>query len=341
MYSSTLINTWALAVQPGSPAQPSPKSPDLDLTSLGYTSVFVHLPHTPRTPPPPHKSIKKTKSMGMLKSKPKSKPHPPLPPTLQNELLLMQFTGGGSLQSNAQHLMNQRAANGPVDTVHKDSHGILWLDEAEKLEYRPLLSPSTATTSSTPHTPSRWVQFTLVHPTPPPHSPTSVKSMSPTERELDSGALLTPLTPTAYLPVVRPRKQYKKRPAPLKLHSAPTVPTARISASPFPSSRFDDSFQPVPTSLALAAGVLVYSRHAQKKVNLKGLGRRSAPADVVKFSRAALPPVPVPPLPKDKEVEVAVELPTPQTREPELRKLSMAMKKRGGFTKRAKAFFGM
>ncbi|KIY71063.1 hypothetical protein CYLTODRAFT_148302 [Cylindrobasidium torrendii FP15055 ss-10] len=57
------IMSWAAAVQPGSPAPPSPATPatgksaytptsahQFDLTALGYTSVFVHLPKTPTTP---------------------------------------------------------------------------------------------------------------------------------------------------------------------------------------------------------------------------------------------------------------------------------------------------
>lgn len=55
--------SWAAAVQPGSPVPPSPATPatgksaytptsahQFDLTALGYTSVFVHLPETPTTP---------------------------------------------------------------------------------------------------------------------------------------------------------------------------------------------------------------------------------------------------------------------------------------------------
>ncbi|EEB92114.1 hypothetical protein MPER_09426 [Moniliophthora perniciosa FA553] len=135
----------------------------------------------------------KSKSFSATKSKPKS--HPPLPPALQNELLLMQFANGGSLESNAQKLMQQRAkgtSGSAVDTVYKDENGIMWLDEDERAEYEALLPPP----SSAPSSP--WVEFTGVKPDSPtigisgdedPIRRGSVTSMTPTERELEGAAV--------------------------------------------------------------------------------------------------------------------------------------------------------
>ncbi|EEB95468.1 hypothetical protein MPER_05561, partial [Moniliophthora perniciosa FA553] len=107
----------------------------------------------------------------------------------------MQFTGGGSLESNAQRLMEHRAkattGGTAVDTVYKDENGVMWLDEQERVEYQALLPlPS-------PSSPGSWVQFAIVK-TPGPGSPvfaispTSVKSMTPTERELEGLSSLGP-----------------------------------------------------------------------------------------------------------------------------------------------------
>ncbi|ESK93000.1 hypothetical protein Moror_8903 [Moniliophthora roreri MCA 2997] len=344
------ITNWALAVQPGSPAPispnrrhriahpqhspsflhfidtptttPSTKTPrsasefhtDVDLTSWGYTSVFVHLPPTPAIParPPPTppaipKGLKKFKSMGMLKQKrprvessfkPPKKSHPPLPPALQNELLLMQFTGGGSLESNAQRLMQHRAkattgGTAAVDTVYKDENGIMWFDEQEPVEYQALLPlPS-------PSSPGSWVQFAVVK-SPGPGSPifaispSSAKSMTPTERELEGiSSLVRPLSPSAYLPSVGPvrEKQLRRRhrPAPLKLHSDSSVPSSTRTVAKTPAG-FEDSFQPTSAeAVALAAGIHIYARSRAKKV-IKGGGAAgkappvgSAPANVVEF----------------------------------------------------------
>ncbi|KAK7062543.1 hypothetical protein VNI00_000031 [Paramarasmius palmivorus] len=391
----TTITNWALGVQPGSPGPVSPvhsrarsgsntlghlistpstarRTPstakdfpsEVDLTNWGYTSVFVHLPHTPETPArfcapgrvpetpavKGDKGLKRFKSMGMLKplrsrmrsksivdsgeaststrprprsrsrsrsgsisptkpsakrpghaksksfsastSKTKTKTHPPLPPALQNELLLMQFADGGSLESNAQKLMEQRAkvnAGNAVDGVYKDENGVMWLDEDERVEYEALL-PATTTAPSSP-----WVEFNGAKP----ESPTmgvdedpvrrgSVTSMTPTERELEGAAsIVCPASPSGYvgvgLPSVRPtptsdrsERRRRRRPAPLKLHSDNTVPTLS-------SQGFDDSFEPTSAeAAALAAGMHSHAR--SRPVARRGVAKvGSAPADVMEF----------------------------------------------------------
>ncbi|KAG6892713.1 hypothetical protein C0995_002640, partial [Termitomyces sp. Mi166 len=45
------IAAWAAHVQPSSPTcSPDPKDFAIDLTGLGYTSVFIHLPNTSTMP---------------------------------------------------------------------------------------------------------------------------------------------------------------------------------------------------------------------------------------------------------------------------------------------------
>uniref|UniRef100_A0A0W0FAY8 Uncharacterized protein n=1 Tax=Moniliophthora roreri TaxID=221103 RepID=A0A0W0FAY8_MONRR len=356
-----LISTPSTAHRTPSTAKDFPS--EVDLTNWGYTSVFVHLPHTPETPAPfripraPEgpvpkidKGLKRFKSMGMLKplrsrtraksvvengeaststrprprprsrsrsrsgsvsptkpsakrpghaksksfsaTKSKPKSHPPLPPALQNELLLMQFAGGGSLESNAQKLMQQRAkgnSGNAVDTVYKDENGIMWLDEDERAEYEALLPPP----SSAP--PSPWVEFTGVKSDSPsigggdsedPIRRGSVTSMTPTERELEGACVVRPASPSAYLgttlPAIRPtqtldrsERRRRRRPAPLKLHSDNTVPTLS-------SQGFEDSFEPTSAeAAALAAGMHSHARSRNTASRRAQVG--SAPADVTEF----------------------------------------------------------
>ncbi|KIY45853.1 hypothetical protein FISHEDRAFT_76093 [Fistulina hepatica ATCC 64428] len=226
------IAAWAAHVHPGSPTPRTPlsagssaphgavrkvsdaslfgapKTADctVDLTSLGYSSVFVRFPHTPSTPehhrarqslklPPQPPTVgaervsdskdrkfpamrlpslsfhRRAKSSTLdtndgshFAKKPvkvAKKQRHPLPPTLAQELALMQFIGGGRVEDQANTLMHARAKAAiqkaqPAQTKedvgvpmpHRDSAGVLWLDAAEPLEYRPLLAPSSAWAST-------------------------------------------------------------------------------------------------------------------------------------------------------------------------------------------------
>ncbi|KAL0570027.1 hypothetical protein V5O48_011935 [Marasmius crinis-equi] len=414
----TAITNWASLVQPGTPAplspvkrrRPSlhrriassstspsflltptaakPVTPNVDLTTLGYTSIFVRLPVTPETPSPfrsrepvfpevPAKSgkgLKKIKSMGILRrnraksvvgdatgtssttstttSRPRprsrsrsgsisptkptlkrpghvksksvsattptksrsraNKTHPPLPPALQNELLLMQFTGGGTLEANAQKLMKERSkahGAGPaaVDTVYRDENGVMWLDEEERVEYQSLIPNNPP--SSPPASP--WVQFSAskaLAPASPaigaiqadedPVRRGSLASLSPTERELEgaAAALVRPASPSAYIDAGvdvfslstpsssadRLERRKRRRPAPLKLHSSSSVPTRAQQG-------FEDSFEPSSAeAAALAAGMYSHTHRraaASRRASIVHVG--SAPADVVSFDAVA------------------------------------------------------
>ncbi|KAK7472553.1 hypothetical protein VKT23_000668 [Stygiomarasmius scandens] len=126
--SSFIIN-WAIAVHPGSPAPLSPLSPrpsptyssrrrpsiarssracsnpstspktpkefNVDLTSYGYTSVFVNLPYTPTTPSPFLRQVHANASTNI--------PVPPIPqtppPTTTQTKTLKHFRSLGALKS--------------------------------------------------------------------------------------------------------------------------------------------------------------------------------------------------------------------------------------------------
>ncbi|KAF8202441.1 hypothetical protein BJ912DRAFT_1038025 [Pholiota molesta] len=74
------------------------------------------------------------------------------PPTLANELALMQFADGGSLESHAKRVMESQAkaakgcgtgAGVGVGDVYRDGKGGMWWDADEEMEYAPLLGGKT------------------------------------------------------------------------------------------------------------------------------------------------------------------------------------------------------
>ncbi|KAK0188470.1 hypothetical protein F5146DRAFT_1055384 [Armillaria mellea] len=220
------ITTWASAVHPGSPAPRSantgtfPDTPgtcksaytptsahyaQFDLTNLGYTSVFVHLPSTPshlNNKPNHTRNNKKDnkpanhnydrshkddrddatshhakKAPFSLLSRARSasmsvpaKSKKQLPPTLMNELMLMQFTGGGKMSTHITRVMDAQAkqqGNLPVGTradVYRDAAGRVWWDRDEQTEYQWLLQKddpdaSDSSDSEGEDAPSQWVKF--------------------------------------------------------------------------------------------------------------------------------------------------------------------------------------
>ena len=88
------------------------------------------------------------------------------PPTLANELALMQFADGGKMDSHIQRVM---ATESGVGDVYRDGKGGIWLDRDEELEYRGLLVPEDS--ESEKEVP--WVTF---NPSNPP-SPSKLKAI--------------------------------------------------------------------------------------------------------------------------------------------------------------------
>ncbi|KAK2462738.1 hypothetical protein APHAL10511_005256 [Amanita phalloides] len=166
------ITAWAAAVIPGSPAPPSPPT-IVDLTPFGYTTIFLHFPHLPSTALPPSplpkqqsSTLRRLRSLAGLRTRSKSvsgavsKPKPPkhahvvAPRPLANELALMQFVNGGSIETHAKRVMmaQARAAAGShhnsrptgVGEVYRDEFGRIWWDEDEEYEYAHLLDGENA-----------------------------------------------------------------------------------------------------------------------------------------------------------------------------------------------------
>ncbi|KIK70270.1 hypothetical protein GYMLUDRAFT_34766 [Collybiopsis luxurians FD-317 M1] len=111
------------------------------------------------------RSHSRSKSALVSISSKKSAAPPPLPPTLTSELLLRQFTDGGSLETHAKRVMEEQAREAvpsgsrsraplPVGTVFRDENGGFWRDEEEKLEREALLPPAS------PESPVKeWITF--------------------------------------------------------------------------------------------------------------------------------------------------------------------------------------
>ncbi|KAG2111099.1 hypothetical protein DEU56DRAFT_867002, partial [Suillus clintonianus] len=181
-----------------SAATPSIQNFKADLTSVGYTSVFLQVPKTPVTaalpivvgphtaatgnqfpfpvPPVPASPTRKPRgltrfrSLSVLKSRGRSKSAAPSSPTkmkakaaassaavvkrkkakyaalrpapLANELALMQFVDGGSMESNIKRVMEAQAKAGAtgVGDVYRDGEGGVWWDQEEEWEYAHLLA---------------------------------------------------------------------------------------------------------------------------------------------------------------------------------------------------------
>lgn len=179
-------------------ATPSIQNFKADLTSVGYTSVFLQFPKTPITatlplavkprtaeaghhisiPPVPAsptrrpRGLTRLRSLSALKYRGRSKSAAPSSPTkmkakaaassaavvkrkkakyanmrpapLANELALMQFVDGGSMESNIKRVMEAQAKAGAagVGDVYRDGEGGIWWDQEEEWEYAHLLAAS-------------------------------------------------------------------------------------------------------------------------------------------------------------------------------------------------------
>lgn len=174
-------------------ATPSVQNFKADLTSVGYTSVFLQLPNTPITatlpiafkpqskkqipvpavpssPTRKPRGLNRFRSLSLLRSRGRSRSAAPSSPTkmkpkaaassaavvkrkkakyaalrpapLANELALMQFVDGGSMESNIKRVMEAQAKAGAtgVADVYRDGEGGIWWDQEEEWEYAHLLS---------------------------------------------------------------------------------------------------------------------------------------------------------------------------------------------------------
>ncbi|KXN90665.1 hypothetical protein AN958_03950 [Leucoagaricus sp. SymC.cos] len=154
----------ASAIQPPSPK----KSSSTSRTIKRFRSLGILRPRskstTSRAVPLP--SPTKTTAMGtraraelIAKRKKAKYPHVPLPPPLANEIALMQFADGGSVESNVRRMMEARAkAAGDglgVPDVYRDGKGGIWLDQDEEMEYAHLLGGDV----DGEHSEVQWIRF--------------------------------------------------------------------------------------------------------------------------------------------------------------------------------------
>ncbi|EAU90427.1 hypothetical protein CC1G_00811 [Coprinopsis cinerea okayama7 len=137
------------------------------LTTLRSRSKSISkTAEAPASPPPPMPTSTKVKSKkSSAKPSQKKKVYGPLvraPPTLQNELALMQFADGGRMEDHIHRTMT--GADGAVGDVYRDGKGGIWWDREEQMEYRGLLVPSEGsdkveTEWEDDKEPTTWVQF--------------------------------------------------------------------------------------------------------------------------------------------------------------------------------------
>lgn len=83
----------------------------------------------------------------IVKAKQVKNKHVAPPPTLANEIALMQFAEGGSTNDNVRRIMeaqSKAAGTGGVGDAYRDGKGGLWWDADEEMEYAPLLGGKTA-----------------------------------------------------------------------------------------------------------------------------------------------------------------------------------------------------
>jgi hypothetical protein len=95
-----------------------------------------------KQPPSPLKSPKSARKRDKYPSKNASANTLP-PPSLANQLALMQFIEGGTIDDNVNRLMHENAGQNGVGVagVYRDAKGGIWYDADEEMEYAHLLGP--------------------------------------------------------------------------------------------------------------------------------------------------------------------------------------------------------
>ncbi|CAK5273813.1 unnamed protein product [Mycena citricolor] len=179
-YSSVFLDL------PVTPSVPSPQPKSAAPNNASYSHIPI--PPIPDSPHPvkPRRGLShfrslttltrsRSKSVSSMPSKPSKVQVANVPVTtrkkaqykfvhaapLANELALMQFADGGSIESHAKRVMaHQAKAAGPgvgVGAVFRDGEGGLWWDEDEEWEFAHLLSGEQQLVTNSEQT--QWVQF--------------------------------------------------------------------------------------------------------------------------------------------------------------------------------------
>jgi hypothetical protein len=221
----------------------SPRTPDVThahLAALGYT--FLAFPPSPsprlRTP----KSAKRfnrrqAKSAATIAQSKRAKY--PRPPPLANELALMQFADGGSVDSHVKRIMDAqaRAATGQsthtvgVSDVFRDAAGAIWWDQDEEWEYTHLLDDPSQSQSPS------WVCF---------DTDGRRGSVSTIDSDLDARHIVRPSSDDDFAKGVPAPPKPKRRPTPLNLDMAYTTyrTLTRVDTGASRRDFIDASFAP-------------------------------------------------------------------------------------------------
>ncbi|KAF8990662.1 hypothetical protein BDQ17DRAFT_1371615 [Cyathus striatus] len=179
-------------------AVPPPPAPQVPV-SASYSHIPI--PPVPASPPPSKRTLNRFRSFGILRPRSKSTstnmPSSPTkkssssataksrffspvdvtkrkkakynyvrpPPPLANDLAMLQFSEGGTLESHAQRVMEKQArqaagtytgADIGVGDVYRDGKGGIWWDVDEELEYQPLMAAQQTMADEE----MQWVKFT-------------------------------------------------------------------------------------------------------------------------------------------------------------------------------------
>ncbi|KAJ7623616.1 hypothetical protein FB45DRAFT_111279 [Roridomyces roridus] len=245
----------------------------------------IPIPPVPASPTKPSRVLKHFRSLSALtRSRAKSvsavPPVPPMPPTtpklfankaktyakhtaprpapLANELALMQFADGGSLESHAKRVLaHQAKAAGPgvgVGTVFRDANGGIWWDAEEEWEFAHLLDGEHDVGSDD------WVQFSGKEN----GGEERRGSVSTQDSDLDARFLVQPADDDALIAAFPPHRRgattilalpARRRPAPhlrkpAQLDAFAAAPA--VAAEPTPNSKGSARRRPAPPPLKLA-----------------------------------------------------------------------------------------
>ncbi|KAJ7780253.1 hypothetical protein DFH07DRAFT_1026475 [Mycena maculata] len=205
------------------------------LTRSRGKSVSSAAPPVPPVPAMPATTPKSSKFFA--KRKAYAKHTAPRPAPLANELALMQFADGGSLESHAQRVLaHQAKAAGPgvgVGAVFRDANGGLWWDAEEEWEFAHLLGGEEQCGEG------EWVEFSNGKE----NDEERRGSVSTQDSDLDARFLVQPADDDALAAAFPPHRRgattvlalpARRRPAPHLRKPAPV--DAAFGATPAPRS---------------------------------------------------------------------------------------------------------
>lgn len=142
--------------------RPSARNPRVLHNLRSLATLRTRVKARPASPSSPTKMKAKSAAAVAASMRRKRAKYPARPPPLANELALMQFADGGSIDHNAQRLMQEQAkATGStgVGDVYRDEKGGIWMDQDEEWEYAHLLAHIADTAAVDSAGELHWVTF--------------------------------------------------------------------------------------------------------------------------------------------------------------------------------------